>query len=112
MRAMAARIDPDEIAEAVSKDTATNVWPDHIGDPEFLTALRRSGRDNVHAMVAIFAGRLELANVNPEGALAFADLTAELGIPVSELERGYWVGVRSFWREWFRLARQESDRGA
>jgi hypothetical protein len=112
MRAMAARIDPDEIAEAVSRDTATNVWPDNARDPQFLEALRRSGRDNVHAIVAIFAGRLELADVNPEGALAFADLTAELGIPVSELERGYWVGVRSFWREWFRLARQESAAGA
>ena len=109
---MAARIDPDEIAEAVSRDTATDVWGDKVQDPDFLVALRRSGRDNVHAIVAIFAGRLQLADVNPEGALAFADLTAELGIPMSELERGYWVGVRSFWREWFRLARIESARGA
>ncbi len=112
MRAMAARIDPDEIAAAVSRDTATHVWPENSRDPEFLAALRRSGRDNVHAIVAIFAGRLELRDVNPEGALIFADLTAELGIPVSELERGYWVGVRSFWREWFRLAREESAKGA
>lgn len=108
---MAARIDPDEIAAAVSRDTAAHVWPEKARDPEFLVALRRSGRDNVHAIVAIFAGRLELKDVNPEGALAFADVTAELGIPVSELERGYWVGVRSFWREWFRLARAESARG-
>ena len=111
MRAMAARIDPDEIAEAVSRDTATHVWPENARDPQFLAALRRSGRDNVVAIVAVLAGELDLSDVNPEGALAFADLTAELGIPVSELERGYWVGVRGFWREWFRLARIESDRG-
>ncbi|HVE27155.1 MAG TPA: helix-turn-helix domain-containing protein [Sporichthya sp.] len=111
MRAMASRIDPDALAVAVSRDTSTHVWPDQVRDPDFLDALRKSGRDNVRAIVAIFAGRLELKDVNPEGALAFADLTAELGIPVSELERGYWVGVRGFWREWFRLAQQESAAG-
>ena len=111
MRAMAARVDPDEIAVAVSQDTATHVWGDNVRDPEFMKALRRSGRDNVHAIVSVLAGSLDLREVNPEGALAFADLTAELGIPVSELEQGYWVGVRGFWREWFRLARIESARG-
>lgn len=111
MRAMAARTDADALAAAVSRDTATHVWPDHVRDPDFLDALRKSGRDNVRAIVDMLAGRLQLEDVNPEGALTFADLTAELGIPVSELERGYWVGVRGFWREWFRLARIESAKG-
>ncbi|WP_019874932.1 PucR family transcriptional regulator [Sporichthya polymorpha] len=111
MRAMAARTDPDELAAAVSRDTATHVWPEHVRDPIFLDALRKSGRDNVRAIVDVLAGRLRLEDVNPTGALAFADLTAELGIPVSELERGYWVGVRGFWREWFRLARIEAAKG-
>ncbi len=110
MREMAARVDADEIAAAVSRDTAANVWPDHAGDPDFLTALRRSGRANVYGIIAVLAGS-DPRDVNAEGALAFADLTAELGIPVSELERGYWVGVRGFWREWFRLARIESEQG-
>lgn len=111
MRAMAARTDPDVLAAAVSRDTATHVWPENARDPDFLAALRRSGRDNVHAIVDVLAGRLAIADVNPEGALAFADITAELGIPVSELERGYWVGVRGFWREWFRLAQIEAEKG-
>ena len=110
MWAMAARVDPDEIAAAVSRDTAADVWPAHTGDPDFLAALRRSGRANVYGIIAVLAGR-DPRDVDAEGALAFADLTAELGIPVSELERGYWVGVRSFWREWFRLARIESAEG-
>lgn len=111
MRALAARTDPDAIAAVITGDIATHVWPEQTRDPDFLAVLSRSVRDNVRAIVDLLAGREPLGGANPEGAFSFADLTAELGIPVSELERGYWVGVQGFWREWFDLARGATDRG-
>ncbi|HZE66458.1 MAG TPA: hypothetical protein VE081_07505, partial [Sporichthyaceae bacterium] len=106
MRSLAARTDPDAMAEIIYVDIAERVWPDRNQD--FREALRISVRDNVRAIVALFAGDLTIAAADPRGAFGFADLTAELGIPVSELENGYWVGVQSFWRLWFAQAREEA----
>src|ERR1700742_712546 len=101
MRQLADRTDPDAMAELITADIAARVWPEHTRDPDFLEAMRLSVRDNVRAIVALFAGRLTIAAADPRGAFGFADLTAEMGIPVSELESAYWVGVQSFWRLWF-----------
>jgi hypothetical protein len=109
MRSLAARTDADAIADVVCADIFHVVWGNR--DPEFREVLRISVRDNIRAIVALFAGHLTIAETDPRGAFGFADLTAELGIPVSELEKGYWVGVQSFWRLWFVEATGEAAAG-
>jgi hypothetical protein len=109
MRSLAARTDADAIAEIVCADIFDGVWSNR--DPEFREVLRISVRDNIRAIVALFAGHLTIAETDPRGAFGFADLTAELGIPVSELEKGYWVGVQSFSRLWFVAATGEAAAG-
>lgn len=109
-RSLAARADADAMAEVVTAEIADRVWPEQTKDPDFLEAMSLSVRDNVYAILALFAGQLQIGETNPEGAFGFADLTAELGIPVSELESAYWVGVQTFWRLWFGMARAEAQR--
>lgn len=104
-----ARWDVDEIAPALTREIAAQVWPDRCSDPEFVGSLGHSVRDNICALLATVAGTIDLTEANPEGAFAFAELTAELGIPVSELESAYWVGARGLWRVWFTRARAAGD---
>jgi hypothetical protein len=101
--------DADEIAVVCTREIAEAVWPDRCGDPHFVGALGLSVSDNTRALLATFAGTLDIGEANPEGAFAFAELTAELAIPVSELESAYWVGARALWREWFIRARAAGD---
>jgi hypothetical protein len=110
-RALAAATDPDALAATVTRSIATEVWPEQTRDPDFLEAMSLSVRDNVRAIVALFAGTLHMRDTNPAGAFGFADLTAEMGIPVSELENAYWVGVHRFWEEWFALSQAAAGRG-
>ncbi len=109
-RSLATRADADAMAEITTAEIAARVWPERTKDPDFFDALSASVRDNVTAILALFAGQVEIGDANPEGAFGFADLTAELGIPVSELEKAYWVGVQTFWRLWFVDARAEAQR--
>ncbi|MGQ0466391.1 MAG: PucR family transcriptional regulator [Sporichthyaceae bacterium] len=110
VKSLAAKADADAMAAQVTAEIAARVWPQHTRDPDFLEALSLSVRDNVLAIVALLSGELKLEETNPEGAFGFADLTAELGIPVSELEHAYWVGVQSLWRLWFVQAHAEANR--
>jgi hypothetical protein len=104
--------DFDQMVELLTHEIAVHVWPDRCFDPEFVHSLRLSVRDNVRAMLATVEGTLDLVEANPQGAFAFAELSAELGIPVSELENAYWVGARGIWREWFARARSVDGRSA
>lgn len=108
-RSLAARCEPDAMAALVTVEVARRVWPEHTRDPDFLDALSLSVRDNIRAILGLFSGTLALVDANPEGAFGFADLTAELGIPVSQLESAYWVGVQSFWRLWFARAVEAAE---
>jgi sugar diacid utilization regulator len=109
-RDLAARTDADEIADAVSAEIMQEVYGDWAEDGGFVEAMETCTRETVRAIVDMFAGHMEPRQANPSGALAFANLSAELGIPVSMLERKYWVGVAAFWRNWFRRAVAESAR--
>lgn len=102
--------DFEHMVKLLTHEIADHVWPDRCLDPEFVGALEVSVRDNIRALLATVAGTLDVVEANPTGAFAFAELTAELGIPVSELESAYWVGARGIWREWFARARSGSDR--
>jgi len=106
------RADSDEMAAAITSEIAALVWPDRCGDTEFCRVLGLSVRDNARALMAALAGTLDVGEADaPTGAFALAELTAELGIPVSELESAYWVGARGLWREWFVRMRATGGRG-
>jgi hypothetical protein len=110
-RELAARVDPDAIAGRVTDEIACAVFPERADDAAFSDALRQCTRENVRAIVHMLAGRLEALDASPQGALAFADLCAELGVPASTVERTYWVGTARFWQEWFDLAQEASGEG-
>lgn len=104
--------DFDQMVELLTHEIVAHVWPDRCLDPEFVHSLRLSVRDNVRALLATVEGTLDLVEADPQGAFAFAELSAELGIPVSELESAYWVGARGLWREWFARVRSTGGRTA
>jgi len=110
-RALAARADPEELIAAVAGAVATEAFAEHVGDPVFMAAMQASVRDNVGGVLSIIAGTSTLADIRPPANFALTDLLAEMGVPISEVERSYWVGVRQMWQEWFALARAAAEAG-
>lgn len=104
--------DFDGMVALLTQEIASHVWPERCLDRDFVGSLGLSVRDNVRAMLATVEGTLDLVEADPQGAFAFAELSAELGIPVSELESAYWVGARGIWREWFARARTTEGRSS
>lgn len=110
-RALAARTDPEPFIEAILDAILAEVWPDHGADPALMVALRASVTDNVTAILGLIAGRLQIEEVPPPADFAFTDLAVNLGIPVSEIEAAYWLGMTRFWRRWFVLAGEAAAAG-
>ena len=110
-RALAQRSDVDALTAAVASAVTAEVYVGHTSDPAFLAALNTSVRDNVTAALGLFAGTSTLADIRPPAAFVLTDMLAELGVPVSEVERSYWVGMSRFWQEWFALARAAAEAG-
>jgi sugar diacid utilization regulator len=106
-RALAADVDADGAASAVTEDIRSTVWPT-LEDPSFHAALSRSGRDNVRTVLDLLAGRID-ACVIPSGALEFADVAAHLDVPAAQLEKAYRVGIASLWWRWWSVARTRAD---
>ncbi len=86
-RVLAAAVDVERAAAAVTDDIIADVWP-AVEDPAFLAALGRSVHDDVRAIFGVLAGRIDIAVV-PGAALEFADAAAHLAIPVAEIQRAY-----------------------
>jgi PucR C-terminal helix-turn-helix domain/GGDEF-like domain len=106
-RALAANIDVNCAANAVTEEIRSAVWPS-LEDPSFHAALTRSVHDNVGAVLDLLAGRTDTW-VIPSGALEFADVAAYLDIPAAELEKAYRVGTASLWWRWWSMARARAD---
>src|SRR4051812_20562506 len=102
-RELAAEVDTECVARALTEDIMSDVWPD-ADDPTFHEAVHRSVLANVQTVFEIMAGRLDL-DATPEDALALAEVAARLGIPIGEVEKAYRVGVASLWSRWFDVAR-------
>lgn len=100
-RDLAARVDVDAVAAGVAAEILRTCYAAHAEDDAFVAALQRSVHANIGAIRGLLAGQLELEGVQPTEALAFAELSAALAIPVATLERAYLVGVADFWRQWF-----------
>lgn len=97
---VAARIDLGAVSAGVADEILRRCYAAYAADPEFVTALHCSVHANIGAIRGVLAGQLELEAVRPTEALAFAELSAALAIPVATLERAYLVGVADFWRQW------------
>ncbi|MBA2349228.1 MAG: helix-turn-helix domain-containing protein [Solirubrobacterales bacterium] len=102
-RSLADTVDVRATADRVTDDIMVQVWPTR-DDPEFRVAMGASVEGNVAAIFDILRGRVDLAAAQPLQALEFADTAAQLGVPVSELERAYRVGLASVWSQWLELA--------
>jgi hypothetical protein len=109
--ALATRVDKEPIVAAVVAAVSEDVYAAHIGNPTFRQAVCRSVRDNVESILRLFAGQATLDEIRPPAAFSLTDLLAELGIPVGDLERSYWVGSSAFWVEWFAVAEKAAEEG-
>lgn len=108
VRGLATRLDVTAIGESVRDAILSAVFPDRAQDDTFVASLGRCTRENVAGVVEVLAGRIALRDVDGHNAREFAGLVARLGIPLSELERSYWVGVERLWQDWFDLCRMTS----
>lgn len=111
VRGLATRVDVSAGADSVSGAILRTVFPDRTRDDAFVAMLGRCSRENVATVVDVLAGRLALGDIDAVCAREFASLVARLGIPLSELERSYWVGVERLWQDWFDLCRSSTAEG-
>lgn len=88
------------LAAEVVAAIAAEVYPGRGSDPAFRSLLASCVGENVAAVAALWSGRCTLDEVAPEHALAFARTAAEARIPLSVLERTYWVGAGRLWDAW------------
>jgi hypothetical protein len=105
-RELAAEVDVECAATAVTADILTDVWPQ--ADPTFCEAVHRSVLGNLQAIFGILAGELEI-DAEPDGAMDFAEVTARLDVPIAEIEKAYRVGVASLWSRWFDVAHERAE---
>lgn len=100
---------PDDLARGVSvadlaaevvAAIAREVYPERGDDPAFRSLLGSCVRENVRAVLDLWSGRLELDDLAPDHALAFARAAAEARIPVGTFERTYWIGAGLLWDAW------------
>jgi hypothetical protein len=80
------------------------VFPARADDPDFVAALDQSTYDNVVAILEVLAGRLRVADADPQGAYALMEIFAHLGEPTSLVERGYRIGQWEIWEQWLLAA--------
>lgn len=110
-RALAQGVDRDAMAATVAHALAEDLWAPHMADPAFREALHTSVRDNIGTILALFSGETTLADIRPPAEFQLTDMLAEMGVGVGEVERSYWVGMSTFWAEWFALAQAAADEG-
>lgn len=110
-RALAERTDVEPFVDIAMDALLTNLWGHHAGDGALIAALRHSARDNATALLALFAGRMQMQDIGPPAGFSFTDLAVQVGIPVSEIEMAYWVSSRGVWRRWFEIAREATAAG-
>jgi sugar diacid utilization regulator len=106
-RDLAAGVHVELVAGQVHNDIMADVWP-QADDPGFGEAVHSSVSENLDAIFSIMAGRAPL-DVTPQAPLTLAEVTAQLDVPITELERAYRIGVTSLWTRWFDLAREHSQ---
>ncbi|MCW2998959.1 MAG: hypothetical protein JWN65_2508 [Solirubrobacterales bacterium] len=107
-RELADMVDVPAIAAAVAAEILGGVWAD-LDDPDFRATVHRSVLENVESIFDVIRGRSDIASCLPQGALEFAEVTAQLGVPAAEVERCYRTGVTFLWAQWFGLACEHAE---
>lgn len=102
-RDLAQEVDVPAMAAAVAAEILGGVWAE-LDDPDFRAVVHRSVQENVESIFGVIAGRTDIASCLPQGALEFAEVTAQLGVPAEEVERCYRTGVTALWSLWFGIA--------
>lgn len=110
-RALAERTDVEPFVDIVTDALLKSLWGHHAGDRALIAALRNSARDNATALLALFAGRMQMDDITPPAGFSFTDLAVQVGIPISEIEMAYWISSRGVWRRWFDIAREATAAG-
>ncbi|MGQ0624417.1 MAG: PucR family transcriptional regulator [Sporichthyaceae bacterium] len=103
-RDLARSMDRDKSAAIICNGLMDIVFPDRKGDDAFREMLLRNAYDDIDTVWRIIAGQDELEAAPPFGTLAFSDMAAELGVPLSQFERIYRVGVGLAWSDWCEAA--------
>jgi hypothetical protein len=88
------------LAAGIAAGIAREVYPERAEDPAFRSLLQSCVRENVQAVLDLWADRTTLDDVAPDHALGFARAAAEARIPLSALERTYWLGAGRLWDAW------------
>lgn len=97
---LVAGVDRSALVGLVQAAIVRDVHADRAGDPAFGSLLGSCVRENVAAVLGLWAGAVELRDIAPDHALAFARTAAEARIPLGALERTYWVGAGVLWDAW------------
>lgn len=108
VRELADSLDVTCIAQAMTEEILGGVWAD-LDDPDFRATVLRSVSGNVAAIFDVITGRAAVGSCIPHGALEFAEVTAQLGVPAADVERCYRTGVTSLWSRWFAAAREHAS---
>jgi hypothetical protein len=109
-RELARTIDATAAAAEVTAAIMREVWPEP-DDTGFREAVHLSVEGNVRSIISIIGGELTIEDAEPEAALALAEITARLDVPLSDLDRAYRIGVARLWEMWFNLAREHAEAG-
>jgi PucR C-terminal helix-turn-helix domain/GGDEF-like domain len=107
-RRLATTVDVERAADGVCDEIMTAVWPE-IEDSSFHAALDRCARANLRTLVDVLAGRIALRDAAPLAALEFAEVSAQLQVPETDLERAYRIATAGIWKRWFDCARAQSE---
>ncbi|HEX4109367.1 MAG TPA: helix-turn-helix domain-containing protein [Solirubrobacteraceae bacterium] len=103
-RELAVSLDPKKAARFVADKAMELAFPERLDDELFRDVIYRSSLDNIDTMWRIIAGREPFGVQTPLGALAFAEMAAEVAVPLSQFERVYRVGIGLVWLCWYQEA--------
>lgn len=107
-RDLARSMDRDKSAAIICNGLMDIVFPDRKDDETFREMLLRNAYDDIDMVWRIVAGQEQLEAAPPFGTLAFSDMAATLGVPLSQFERIYRVGVGLAWSSWCEAALEYS----
>lgn len=103
-RDFAETFDQSAAAERVADQLLAVVLPERSSDLLFHEAIRKSAADSLEVICRIVAGRAELDMAAGIGPAILAETLAEIGVPLSQFERTYRLGVVIVWQAWYEEA--------
>jgi hypothetical protein len=103
-RDLARSMSRDKSAAIITEGLMEVVFPERKDDAAFREMLLRNAYDNIDTLWRIVAGQDDLLANPPFPTLAFSDMAAAIGVPLSQFQRIYRVGVGMAWSAWYQAA--------